>query len=120
MSFSCWRPLQVKYVRRAVELADGLNIPGLSSECVQYVAMHPSNAYDVQVMEIFARGLFAAGHRDNAGTVYASLLNVSAHGAHFMPIRRQCNKLRERRFFAVLSSFQGGEGATALVHWSSK
>lgn len=60
-----------------MELADGINIPGLSSDCAQYVAMHPSNAYDVQVMEIFAQGLFAGGHRDSAGTVYASLLNVS-------------------------------------------
>lgn len=33
-------------MRRAVELAGELGVPGLSRECAAYVASHPSNAYD--------------------------------------------------------------------------
>ena len=69
--------VQVQYVRRAVELADGLTVPGLSPECVQYVKTHPSNACDVQVMEVFAQGLICAGWKVKAAAVYGSLLTVS-------------------------------------------
>ncbi len=69
--------MQVQYVRRAVELADGLNVAGLSPECVQYVETHPSNACDVQVMEVFAQGLITAGQKANAAAVYSTLMHVS-------------------------------------------
>jgi hypothetical protein len=39
---------QVRYVRRAVELAGSGAVPGLSGECCAYVQKHPSNAYDAQ------------------------------------------------------------------------
>jgi hypothetical protein len=71
--FAFW---QVQYVRRAVEIADGLTIPGLSPECVQYVKTHPSNACDVQVMEVFAQGLVSAGWKVKAAAVYGTLLTV--------------------------------------------
>ena len=67
---------QVRYVRRAVDLAGGAPVPGLSAECCAYVAKHPSNAYDAQVVEAFARGLRSAGRRDGAAAVYGALLHV--------------------------------------------
>lgn len=67
---------QVRYVRRAVELAGDLAVPGLSRECRAYVASHPSNAYDGPALRVFARGLLAAGQRDRAAAVYCGLLRV--------------------------------------------
>ena len=67
---------QVKYLRRAVELAGDIPIPGLSAECTAYISTHPSNAYDTLALHVFARGLFAAGYSDNAAAVYYALLQV--------------------------------------------
>lgn len=51
-SSTCAHP--VRYVRRAVELCAGLDMPvqGLSPECVHYTMTHPSNAYDMAVLEV--------------------------------------------------------------------
>ncbi|KAK9909207.1 hypothetical protein WJX75_008715 [Coccomyxa subellipsoidea] len=85
-SAECVNPVQ--YVRRAVEIADGLTIPGLSPECVQYVKTHPSNACDVQVMEVFAQGLVSAGWKVKAAAVYGTLLTAGLDKA------QQCDHLR--------------------------
>ena len=61
-------------MRRAVELAGELGVPGLSRECAAYIASHPSNAYDSTALRVFARGLAAAGMRDRAAAVYCGLL----------------------------------------------
>ncbi|EIE25359.1 U-box-domain-containing protein [Coccomyxa subellipsoidea C-169] len=85
-SADCINPVQ--YVRRAVELAEGLSVPGLSPECVQYVKTHPSNACDVQVMEVFAQGLISAGWKVKAAAVYGTLLTAGLDKA------QQCAHLR--------------------------
>ncbi len=59
-----------------MDLADGITVPGLSPVCVQYVKTHPSNACDVQVMEVFAQGLISAAQKANAAAVYGTLLTV--------------------------------------------
>ncbi|KAK9827668.1 hypothetical protein WJX81_005475 [Elliptochloris bilobata] len=71
----------VRHVRRAVELAGELAVPGLSRECAAYVASHPSNAYDGPALRVFARGLAAAGQRDRAAAVYCGLLQSAADRA---------------------------------------
>lgn len=73
---------QVRYVRRAVELAGDLAVPGLSRECRAYVTSHPSNAYDGPALRVFARGLLAAGQRDRAAAVYCGLLRVRLPALH--------------------------------------
>ncbi|BDA41664.1 probable E3 ubiquitin-protein ligase CHIP at N-terminal half [Coccomyxa sp. Obi] len=85
-SAGCTNPVQ--YVRRAVDLADGITVPGLSPECVQYVKTHPSNACDVQVMEVFAQGLISAVQKANAAAVYGTLLTAGLDKA------QQCAHLR--------------------------
>ena len=63
-------------MRRAVELAGDLAVPGLSPECCAYIASHPSNVYDGPALRMFARGLLADGQRDRAAAVYCGLLRV--------------------------------------------
>lgn len=72
----------VRYVRRASELSEALRgpVPGLSSDCMDYIRRHPSNVYDTAVMHSFAESLCSAGQHDKAAAVYFTLLQVSFWG----------------------------------------
>lgn len=49
-------------------------LQGLSPETVEYVAAHPSNAYDRNALLLFAQGLYQAGYRDRAASIWSSLM----------------------------------------------
>eukprot|EP00884_Botryococcus_braunii_P009762 jgi/Botrbrau1/18788/Bobra.0386s0104.1 len=89
-SSSCTFP--ERYVRRAAELCAGLDLPvqGLSRECVQYTLTHASNAYDTAILQLFAQGLFDAGYRDKAATVYYSLLRNEVDRSQQVDLLRRC------------------------------
>lgn len=80
------------YLRRAAELCSVLPAPiqGLSSEALQYIQAHPSNAYDERSLQLFAEGLFQAGYRDKAASIYYSLLQAGADRAQQGELLRKC------------------------------
>eukprot|EP00798_Chlamydomonas_sp_ICE-L_P017158 gene17158-23469_t len=69
----------MRYVRRAAELCSkaGADIPGLSTQTVEFLNAHPSNAYDGQGLELFANGLRQSGFIQEAANVSMKLLGSS-------------------------------------------
>ncbi|KAK9819867.1 hypothetical protein WJX72_003454 [[Myrmecia] bisecta] len=51
---------------------------------------HPSNAYDMMALQLFAKGLFDAGYRDKAASVYYTLLQTGVDRTQQAELLRQC------------------------------
>ncbi|GAB4820850.1 hypothetical protein N2152v2_007896 [Parachlorella kessleri] len=86
-------PDPVRYLRRAVDLvADSRDVcvRGLSQEAIDYVVSHPSNAYDRLALQAFAQGLFQAGYRDRAASVYHHLLTSASDRTQQAHLLRCC------------------------------
>ncbi|KAL4421470.1 hypothetical protein ABPG75_010761 [Micractinium tetrahymenae] len=116
-------PEPMRYLRRAVDLvADTcIHVQGLSSDTVEYVLSHSSNAFDRLALQMFAQGLFQAGYRDKAAAIYGSLLLEDADRVQQAELLRRClscwtegadaSSADEYVFSKLVALFEGRPGA---------
>lgn len=116
-------PEPMRYLRRAVELVSdtSVRVQGLSSDTVEYVLSHSSNAFDRLALQIFAQGLFQAGYRDKAAAIYGSLLLEDADRVQQAELLRRClscwmeggdaSAADEYVFAKLVALFEGRPGA---------
>eukprot|EP00803_Ostreobium_quekettii_P002455 evm.model.scf_886.3 EVM.evm.TU.scf_886.3 scf_886:24885-28521(+) len=88
-------PTPLKYVRRAAELVDGVEmsnvVPGLTNACISYLNKKPhSRVYDLLALESFADGLKNKGLRDQAASVYYNLLRFGEDKSQQSDLLKKC------------------------------
>jgi len=88
-------PTPLKYVRRAAELVEGIEmcnpVPGLTSTCISYLSRKPhSSEHDLLALESFADGLKSRGLRDQAACVYYNLLRFGEDKGQQSDLLKKC------------------------------
>lgn len=88
-------PTPLKFVRRAAELVEGIElhnpVPGLTTTCIRYLKQNPrSREHDKLALESFADGLKSQGCRDQAASVYYTLLRYGEDKSQQSELLKKC------------------------------